>query len=93
MDQQTTNFDVRYFLNALLNGKWIIVATTVLGMTLAITSNYLQTLSYRATGQIQIQFSRGCQQADGLAMPRWPEVGAAVRELFTIARRLTRCGV
>ncbi len=54
MDQQTTNFDVRYFLNAILNGKWIIVATTVLGMTLAIASNYFQTLSYRAAGQIQI---------------------------------------
>ncbi len=53
MDQQP-NVDLRYFLSALLNGKWIVVATTVLGMTLAITSNYFQTLSYRSTGQIQI---------------------------------------
>ncbi len=54
MDQQTPSLDIRYFLNVLLNGKWIILSTTLLGMILAITSNYFQTLSYRASGQIQI---------------------------------------
>lgn len=54
MEQQTSSLDIRYFLNAVLNGKWIILATTLLGMTLAVASNYFQTLSYRSAGQIQI---------------------------------------
>ena len=54
MEQQSSNLDIRYFLSALLNGKWIVLAITLLGMILAVTSNYFQILSYRAVAQIQI---------------------------------------
>ncbi len=54
MDKQTPGLELRYFLNVLLNGKWIIAATVVLSATIAIISNYFQTLRYQAFAQIQI---------------------------------------
>ena len=54
MDQQNPFFDLRYTLNTLCNGKWIILATTAIAMTVAVISNYFQTLQYQSWAQVQI---------------------------------------
>jgi len=48
MEQQQPTLDRRYLVNAIINGKWIIIATMILVASLAAVSNYFQTLRYRA---------------------------------------------
>jgi capsular exopolysaccharide synthesis family protein len=52
---QPRGFDLRFLLDTLRNGKWILVAAAVLGMTIAAVSNYFQVLRYQASAQIQIE--------------------------------------
>jgi len=54
MDQQQASLDIRHVINALINGKWVIVATLLLTMTMAAISNYFQVLRYQASAQLQI---------------------------------------
>jgi capsular exopolysaccharide synthesis family protein len=49
------SFDLRFLLNTLRNGKWIVLAAVILAMTIAAVSNYFQVLRYQASAQIQIE--------------------------------------
>jgi polysaccharide biosynthesis transport protein len=52
--QQQQGMDARYLLQTVLNGRWIILAVTLLAAAAALVSNYFQPLHYRAWAQVQI---------------------------------------
>jgi polysaccharide biosynthesis transport protein len=54
MEQQPQGLDWRLFVNAVSNGKWVIVAIMILAAALMAVSNHFQALRYKATAQVQI---------------------------------------
>jgi capsular exopolysaccharide synthesis family protein len=54
MDEQQPAIDIRYTLQTLYNGKWVILSLVLLAVAAAISSNYFQTLRYVSWAQVQI---------------------------------------